>query len=141
MSTLSFQRDITRFAEKTGVRGVTLQRNLAMQAFTGVMRKSPVKSGRFRGNWRVGINLVDLTENWAYKNKSAQGSVDPKGFGTGKNAILGAKWGDSIYITNNLIYGPKLESGTWSKQAPNGMLKITFAEVVAGLDRAVRALP
>lgn len=57
----------------------------------------------------------------------------------GEATILGSQLGDTIFITNNTEYGESLENGH-SGQAPNGMVKITFAEVSEALATKVKSV-
>lgn len=96
-------------------------------ATTGLSKlvvRSPVDTGRFRGNWYTTIGqgtgaTSDSTD------KSGNGSIK-----SGEGAILGMSEPKTVFLQNNLPYGPRLEGG-WSKQAPGGMVAITFAELEA----------
>lgn len=138
----SFTQDIAKFVEKTKIKGETVLRKLAFEAFQGCVQKSPVDTGRFRSNWRIGINKVDKSFTWVPPKTAPKGQSPVTGVETALalGKISKAGWGDFIAITNNLPYGPKLENG-WSRQAPAGMMKLTFEEVKAGLARAVASLP
>lgn len=139
---MSFTQDITRFVEKTKANGGQVLRKLAFDAFAGIIRKSPVDTGRFRSNWRIGVNKFDLTAVYVAPKSTAKGGSSVTGLETARvlNTINDAKWGDFIAITNNLHYGPRLEEG-WSRQAPTGMVRVTFEEVKAGLAKTVASLP
>lgn len=140
----SYAVDISKFVEKTGLKLGLIMRKLAMQALRGVVMKTPVLTGRLRGNWRVGLNVIDLTTDWLLKDKVGQNTIargeaiinlstgrDAKGRFTQKMTDL------AIFITNNLPYALKIEDGGSPVKAPEGMLKITFQEVVIGLQVAV----
>src|SRR5438105_3378836 len=99
----SYAVDITKFVEKTGLKLSLIMRKLAMQALRGVVLKTPVLTGRLRGNWRVALNVVDLTTNWLLKDKVGQNTI-----AAGEAVISVAAKGASkmkdvaIFITNNL---------------------------------------
>jgi hypothetical protein len=67
----------------------------------------------------------------------------------GVGELFSFKVGDSIYITNNLPYVANLEfglygdgektSGGFSKQAPQGFVRITYKEVINDLDKIGRS--
>jgi hypothetical protein len=91
------------------------------------------KPGAFRGNWQLGVDSVPSGET---------GRIDPSGETTQaalRAAIPEQAGGHIYYITNNRVYGPRLEDG-WSSQAPAGMVGITaleFPQVVrAAAERA-----
>jgi len=108
---------------------------ISLEGLKGVVLKSPVGNpslwkgrappgyvgGRFRGNWNVGVGDMDLSvsDNTA-NNRVAAGASE----------INGAKVYSIIWLTNNLPYANRIENG-WSKQAPGGMVALTFAELQA----------
>ena len=101
---------------------ILVVKKLSMDALRGVVMKSPVDTGRFRGNWNGGIGSQDL---------SVSDSTD-KGVGatlsSGTSEIDGVEDLTVVWITNNLPYALALEHGH-SKQAPAGMVALTFAEL------------
>lgn len=112
-------------AERATGHADTVIKKLALEIFTGVVEMSPVKSGRFKGNWTVAhggipFQLLDL--------------FDKEGDETIRKAV--AKLNvipvsdRPIYISNGLPYGPRLENG-WSKKAPVGMVGVTLARIAA----------
>ncbi|TSA15029.1 MAG: HK97 gp10 family phage protein [Comamonadaceae bacterium] len=103
---------------------------VAFELLHSVVMKSPVDTGRFRANWRVGADNVNVAID-------ALPNVNPLALG---NAFLRKfRAGQTIYITNSLPYARKLEYG-WSKQAPQGMVRITILEAPDAIKRAIRAL-
>jgi hypothetical protein len=112
---MSFNSDIQRFSKKTGIALDVAVRKIVFDAFNMVVKKTPVDTGRARGNWIVSVNSIDRTVK-----------LDA----TRPNAIS-IKKGDGvnpIYITNSLDYIHDLESGT-SKQARSGMVAVTINEI------------
>lgn len=100
---------------------------LAMQGLRGVVNKSPVDTGRFKGNWIASIGAVDLTTSE---------QVDPGGGATiSEGTAVLVRYGEiegfpSIFLQNNLPYATRLEDG-YSAQAPAGMVALTVAELQA----------
>ena len=84
---------------------------------TKIIKRSPVDTGRFRGNWQFTIG------------RPAQGQIASGGVPTSELVSASNSWqsGQTFYITNNLPYGERLEYG-WSKQAPQGMVRLTLGE-------------
>lgn len=99
-------------------------RKVSLQALNGVVLKTPVDTGRARGNWGVGINN---RPNGTSENTDLSGGAT---ISAGQGEIAGAKTYGEVYITNNLPYIGKLESGS-SQQAPSGMVGVTVAEIEA----------
>lgn len=85
-----------------------------------VIMRSPVDTGQYRGNHRVGINSINTLTN---DDKS--GALE-RGIGT---IAAGAGRGKIVYISNSLPYAVPLENGH-SSQAPQGVYALAFQEVV-----------
>lgn len=103
---------------------VLLHKKIALEALKRVVQKSPVDTGRFRGNWMASIGV---------KSTDASGQNDPSGsssLGRGSAVIGNIQPYTVIYLTNNLPYAERLENG-WSKRAPQGMVTVTAAEIKA----------
>jgi hypothetical protein len=124
----SYSADITEFVRKTGIKSDVILRKLALQALRGVVLKTPVLTGRLRGNWRLSLNRIDLTADWNKKDPVGAKTIDE-----GNNTIAQAHFGDVICISNNLPYAQKIEDGGSPVKAPEGMLKVTFQEIKIGL--------
>lgn len=96
-------------------------RAAALQALTGVIERSPVDTGAFRGNNRVSVGSRDTAAD--------PGATDPSGAGAlsaGSAAIQAVRAPFTvIYVQNNLPYAERLENGH-SGQAPQGVYQITF---------------
>lgn len=119
-----FSIDLSRIIKKAKGNTDLAVRKVMLEAFTGVVRMSPVDTGRFRGNWMVG-----------YGSPSAErGTEDRSGGATTArivSEITTAKLGiSSIFLTNNLPYAIELENGS-STQAPSGMVGVTLARINA----------
>lgn len=91
--------------------------------------------GRFRGNWQVSFDTA-ITGNIE--------RVDPNG---GASKAAGAALMQTfttevgtIWMMNNLPYGPRLEYEGWSSQAPAGMVQISVTEAQTFLNKAVSEL-
>lgn len=101
---------------------LAVTQKVAMYALSGVVLKSPVDTGRFRGNWitELGSWTAQVTD-----------SVDKGGSQTinaGQSTIGRANPYQVVYLSNSLPYANRLENG-WSNQAPGGMVAITVAEI------------
>lgn len=97
---------------------------ISLQALRGLVQMSPVDTGRFRGNWITSVGTTDPTVFEAARAPSVPiTEADTK---------LGAlnKVPDVVYLQNNLPYANRLENG-YSKQAPQGMVGVTMANIVA----------
>jgi hypothetical protein len=107
--------------------------DVATRTFKSCIDLSPVRTGRFRGNWfpSVGQMLVRVTDD---VDKTGE-----KTFALGRVAL--SQWvpGDTIYITNSLPYAERLEYG-WSKQAPAGVVRLTVQSFNEFINKAAEEL-
>lgn len=134
---MTFAVDIGKFIARTQIKADVVLRRVALDAFSGVQRRSPVDTGRFRGSWRVGVRgLADTSVQPA--GRDPEGHV-AAGTVLALSKIKDARFGQTVFLTNNLPYARRLEAGH-SRQAPNGVLGPTFSELRAKLDQVVRFL-
>jgi len=121
MTSSMFSVDIRKWTEGAKDKVDVVIRKVALEMFSRVIQKSPVDTGRFKGNWQVAIGSVP----------SGTVEIDDKeGTATIAKvtaATLELKAGQTIYLVNNLPYANRLEYGH-SKQAPNGMVRLTLLE-------------
>lgn len=154
---MSFAGSIATFAEKTKGKQDVIVRKLAFDGLRGVVLRSPVDTGRFRGNWNLGVERPDFTarggivatakdgtpqRNLSQRSRSRRGNVaTAEGLQRGQEKLAAVNRHSKVYITNNLPYAIPLERGH-SKQAPGpgGILAATFAELESKLDRLIAAL-
>lgn len=97
-------------------------RVIAMALLGEIISRSPVDTGRFRGNTTVTIGSPVFNDTQ---------TLDPTGAATiskGASVLAGLKPFSIIYIQNNLPYSERLELGH-SKQAPGGVFGLAFAGV------------
>ena len=137
---MSFESGIRRHISLTATPNATgLVKKITFEAFSRMIMKTPVDSGRARGNWQAEINAVPSGQiDDIDKGKKGSTASDGSGSSPTKDKVLGVvskiKLGDSIILANNLDYIQNLEDGS-SKQSPGGMVKVTLAE----LDNVLKA--
>ena len=88
-----------------------------LELSTAIIKDTPAKTGRARGNWQASIG----------RGATGEVSVVNKRAGEAKaisnvNQKASVAVGDLYYLTNNVPYIERLEYG-WSKQAPGGMVR------------------
>ena len=103
---------------------------IAIELFSGVITSSPVGNpslwkakytpsnyvgGQFRSNWFLSFDTPskEVTDSTTRDNSLAANIA---------NEIQSSPYKGNYQLTNNLHYGPRLESGNWSTQAPNGII-------------------
>lgn len=118
-----FQRELHREQEAQFAGSIhRATRKLALEALRRVVLKTPVDTGRARGNWQTTIGRPATGQTEA---------TDPSGGQTisrGSQVIGQAPIFRPITLANNLPYIERLESGS-SQQAPNGMVATTVSEL------------
>lgn len=140
----SFAADISAFCKETKLSGATVMRKLGLEAYRGILLRSPVDTGRFRASHRISLNRIDTTVE-PERTLGAKFTIGAEPGGSelaqALSTLGSCTWGDTIHITNNLPYAKKLEDGH-SKQnnhQVDGIYGATFAELSANLQRAIEA--
>lgn len=136
-----FVRTLQLFGKITNQRVAVVKRKVAFDAFNGVLRRSPVDTGRFRWSWRIAVGDPDLSVEPPDKKKSGVQKGTPP---TGKEVEQLGKLKQvtaqgSVHISNNLPYAERLENG-YSTQAPTGILEPTLSEMLVNFNTAVQAV-
>lgn len=131
-----FAVDFAKMLARAGDKAEQVVKKSAIQVLSAIEIKSPVgdpdswaspappayTGGQFRANWNLSIESMDT---------STTEDKDPSGEAAVKRAqgrIESYKLGDRIFITNSLPYAYRLEYEGWSRQAPQGMVRITALE-------------
>lgn len=121
---MSFSGDINKFSDRVNQAISAIVRGTSLEIYRAIVRRTPVRTGRLRANWQVQINSPAQGE---INSTNAQNTIR-----AGETKIKQFRVGDTVYINNNLPYAKVIEDGRignkGSKQAPNGMVKVTIAE-------------
>ncbi|WP_026641119.1 hypothetical protein [Bordetella petrii] len=126
---MTFSADIAKFVAQAKGNIDEAARRATILLAQGVILKSPVDTGRFRGNWMFAVGAVP---------RQTVTTTDPSGQTTMArliNEIWPTGAGGVTYLSNNLPYAVRLENG-WSKQAPQGMVRLTAQEFQAYVSKA-----
>jgi len=124
-----FNKEIQDFAKTVPDKVTELQKKIVLEALRRLVQKTPVDTGRARGNWQVTIGnpaggQLDTTD--------ADGQAT---IAAGLAAIAGLPDYQVVWISNNVDYIENLEHGH-SQQAPEGMLSITIGELRTMFEKA-----
>ena len=119
---VDFKGNLDEF--RTTIRAVTLE------ALNRIVLKTPVNSGRARGNWNVLIGTDGEEDAAESDDKTGTEAISRGGDVIGDYARETGFPVISIY--NNLPYIGRLEDG-YSNQAPVGMVATTAAELTVEL--------
>lgn len=125
-----FEAQVAKFGATSLERYDRVRRASILELFSLVIDRSPVDTGRFRGNWQTTVG------------SPAQGTIErlDRGGDAAKAEVLanlGALF-DVVCLTNNLAYSEALEDG-YSAQAPAGMVGpsvVAWPRIVAAKARA-----
>jgi hypothetical protein len=119
----AFNKEVDAFAKTLVPQKLVLfQKKLVLEALRRIVMKTPVDTGRARGNWQVTIA------------EPAEAQIDVKDkdgtavIAAGMAAIADLPPNMVVWISNNLDYIEALEDGH-SGQAPQGMVALTIAEL------------
>lgn len=99
-------------------------RAIALEATGRIVLRTPVDTGRARGNWQGYVGESVLKEYDLEKKDKAGTTTVNAALTSLSNFGVGKKW----WITNGLPYIGVLEHGS-SKQAPTGMIAVTVKEM------------
>lgn len=115
----SFALDVNAFVARAQAAQDRVFREIVMEIARAVIMSSPVDTGRFRGNWQLGVDRVPAgTIDFTDPTGAMTTAVIAEG-------TIALRAGDVAYIVNNLPYAIELEYGH-SQQAPQGMVRITL---------------
>lgn len=124
-----FNRELDAFAKKVPEQATIIQKKVVLEALRRLVMRTPVDTGRARGNWQV--TIAEPAEGQLEVNDKEGDTTISKGLA----ALTGLPDAQVIWISNNVDYIELLEHGS-SKQAPEGMLAITVEELRNWLRRA-----
>ena len=118
-SEIEFELDLAEDEFRTAVRAISLE------ALKRIVLKTPVDTGRARGNWQVaigsaGTEVLDVEDETGDETIAAGAAILER-----YRTQIGFP---VIALFNNLSYILKLENG-FSKRAPRGMVGITLSEL------------
>ena len=118
--------DLNKYAEKCKKNLNDVKKEVAISLYSSIVKKTPVDTGRARGNWHISVGQ----ENYDTFDKVTKSPLKSE-YSKMENS------GDKpTYIQNNLPYIVALEYGH-SKQAPNGMVGITVANMQKYIEKAI----
>ena len=135
-----FEAEVLKFANELDDEANRFKRKIALDLLQEVVMRSPVDTGRYRANWLVTINKPSTRELVRFKSRNA---ALQRGVGfdpiieAGLRVLRRVRPGQDIWITNNVPYAERIEFGSWSKQAPQGVLNVALESDMTryGLDQ------
>lgn len=136
--TSSFEFELSKFGEKAIANSEAFIKKIAFELYSRVVKRTPVDTGRAKANTQLSINstpkfstlAIDKTESSPIADA---GSIDISASDKALETVGRFQLGDTIFLYNNLEYILPLEFGHSQKQAPSGMFRISFEEIVQKL--------
>ena len=130
---MSFSNDLKKISKEIKKDLDSFYRSIALSAGNSLIMLSPVDTGRFRANWNFEIGA---------DNNSTSTNMDKTGtlaLGRLRAKVRVSKMGDVLYMSNNLPYAYRLETG-WSAQRPaeQGIVKETARLFDDFIDAAIK---
>lgn len=121
----AFNNSVVKFAKTlVPAQQILFIKKISLQALRGVVLKTPVDTGRLRGNWLVSIDSVPSAP--VEKTDRPGNST----ISTGAQELAKVTPFSTVFITNNVEYAEFVEEGT-PKKAPVKMLARTIEELRA----------
>lgn len=108
--------DFLRDVVEEDVRQHTI--DMAYSVWDGLMKRSPVYTGRFRASWYMGLRFDEFYAEGGSPESPLSEPARPK--------IRSRAKYPRIYITNGAPYFDRIEYGSWSNQAPAGVVRVTL---------------
>lgn len=128
---MSFTADLTKFKVKTTRQAEQVCRKISLDVLSRVIRKTPVDTGRARGNW-----LVEQGNMPTSHDPNVTDTTGANALSEGSSVVKEWDIANVLYLMNNVPYILRLEDG-YSKQAPAGMVKLTLREYPGIVENAV----
>ncbi|PWC48120.1 hypothetical protein TSA6c_16925 [Azospirillum sp. TSA6c] len=127
---IDFNANLKAFADSVDATVEVAARKIAQALYNGVVQRTPVDTGFARSQWQILLEGDEV-------------AVRPVGDHTAEDlaklSTFTTVGTGSILIANGAIYIKKLEYEGHSQQAPEGMARVTLAEVQAQMDMIMKA--
>lgn len=109
-----------------------IRANATGALFRAVEADTPVLTSYLRSNWQATVGDIPWSEV----------DIRPlsESFQEIETAINSAKGDEPIFLTNNTVYGPRIEFDGWSGKAPQGMMRINATRWPAFVEEAAYEL-
>ena len=129
-----FSIPIAKLAEKMKEDVNTVVRKATLNTFSAVAKRTPVDTGRLRGNWNASQGTIDTSTSLAanasrgLEQAVKAGNFEPGGVVYFANSLPYARVVEHGEYPNPPKKGKGKTAGGFSKRAPQGMVRITAIE-------------
>ena len=136
---MGFAENLNKLCARAGDKAEMVVRKAALDLERGMIMRTPVDTGRAKGAWNCGVGVIDNSEA-GRRDTTPKGDLDEAGAISAADRVLqGWKPGQTIWLTLSLPYARRLENG-WSKQSPNGMVRLSVQEYSEHIRKAVESI-
>lgn len=136
-------RQVAAVKAKLAKRIDQVKQGLVLEAYRRLVLRTPVDYGRARANWHVSNGtpsreVADLPEMRGKRgSRGRAAAAATAGLERARGVVTSVTAKEVTFIVNNVHYIIFLERGS-SKQAPNGMVTVTIAELKQLFPQLVR---
>ena len=142
---MTFTVDLKEFAEKTKANIATVIQESAVDLFSEIIKETPVGdpslwknpppanyvAGSLQSNWQCSLDSPENGRLTAIRSDSST-------IAAMKSEVIVAQPDQTIFLTNNLPYGERIEYLGWSHaQKPEGMVRVSVAKFQNKIAKAV----
>jgi len=131
-------RGLKKFQKKIDKMKDDALHKVTRRAFNNLIVNSPVWIGNFRGSWlgsmltpNVGGRFDTVDQSMSIAKGQPPNAFEVSNIGP----AMKAKFGQMVYITNNVAYAEDLENGR-SDQAPAGVLHVSTQQTRAQFSKS-----
>lgn len=122
---MAWSKPLAGFTEQVKQEQNNRLRATAQGALERIINRSPVRTGRFRGNNMVSVGSTDESYDYEKQDKVGRATL-----AEGDSTIHAVREPFTvIYVQNNLPYAEALEEGHSQKQAPQGIYELAFNDM------------
>lgn len=130
---MSFATELQAFARLAKDRQDKVLRAASLRLFSSIVQATPVDKGVLRNNWYCSLNGP------SYQTTTTPAPVGTATIGRIREQLASVRFGEDIYLSNNLPYAYRIEFDGWSAQAPSGMVRTNIVNWEAMVADAVRS--
>lgn len=138
---MTFEESIQNFIKKANKNAELVVRQVTIKLYSAIILASPVDTGRFRMNWQA---TTDTPATGVIIGNDPSGS---RAINAATNFVTNSAQWDEFRFTNNLPYAEVIEfggypgdgpntTGGFSKQAPQGVVRVTVTRFQRLIDEA-----
>lgn len=144
---MTFKADLTKWVQKAKGKQDAVVRKIVIDLGKSIIMKNPVGDGKY---WKMPVPKGYVggrsRANWMYGNgvmpSGAVDNIDPSGSKTIAKLVAQVSSTPTAsvhWIANSLPYIRRLEEG-WSRQAPQGMVRLTIEEFQQTVRKAANSI-